>query len=552
MEKEVLERRITKILESLAKVPVWACQPSSVEPLQDKAKKLLSRLSELSEQYLTIGLVGGTGVGKSTVINALAKEEISLISHRRPTTDKVIIYCHEEAPLLIENPGISYDIYRHNSEEARYFVLCDLPDFDSIKQENKRKVIDFLEKLDILVFVVSPEKYGDESLYVFIKEIPKDPSNFCFLVNKIDLLYEEPHQIGNLLETFKKYLKDLGIEHPLIFTVSSLEVLSNQQGQLRPWNQWESFRRELLRERTFKEIREIKTTNIAKEIRELEAQVEALAKQWIEVKRALETLRRDLVELKPWWEKEGNKVVKNFLNKNFEEALIATVFEAEDLQSFSKLAFHVYKKFSKSFQKDFSKDINVNFEEAKVSFSALENFLSRKLLMEPFSKKLFEEVSSLYSHETLWNKWKEALEDLLLNMKSSNLFKSSFPFKLAQSLTYKGLLVIFILSFGKFWKLSLQTLEPYWFLEKIFTFFEKLFSIEGLGAILSLACIEIAAGFYFVSLRIKNLRLRAQKFIELFALETLKLWNQTVEELTKALEEREKELEFATMVEGLG
>ena len=61
------------------------------------------------DDVLVIGLVGGTGVGKSTLINALAGDAISTSSDRRPTTDRVIVYRHERTllPSLLPHTDIA-------------------------------------------------------------------------------------------------------------------------------------------------------------------------------------------------------------------------------------------------------------------------------------------------------------------------------------------------------------------------------------------------------------------------------------------------------------
>src|SRR3954447_16941741 len=49
-----------------------------------------------SEPVLTIALAGGTGAGKSTLINALAGQVIAEASEIRPTTRHLQIYHHRE------------------------------------------------------------------------------------------------------------------------------------------------------------------------------------------------------------------------------------------------------------------------------------------------------------------------------------------------------------------------------------------------------------------------------------------------------------------------
>ena len=89
MRKEILE-----IQGFLTQGSFFALTPEEREGLLASSQKLLDRLNTLSDQVLVAGLVGGTGVGKSTVMNALAGADIASTSHRRPNTDRVLLYRH--------------------------------------------------------------------------------------------------------------------------------------------------------------------------------------------------------------------------------------------------------------------------------------------------------------------------------------------------------------------------------------------------------------------------------------------------------------------------
>ena len=93
------------------------------------------------------GILGGTGVGKSTLINALAKSQISDASDKRPFTDHAVVYRHKRYP-----SGAGRDLQRsyakmmlvHDSDIIKDLVLLDLPDFDSVEQDNRKAVLEIL------------------------------------------------------------------------------------------------------------------------------------------------------------------------------------------------------------------------------------------------------------------------------------------------------------------------------------------------------------------------------------------------------------------------
>ena len=78
-----------------------------------------------------MGILGGTGVGKSTLINALAESEISCPGDRRPFTDRAVLYRHKDARPDLED--LSHRLRDpdalHEIDSIRDLVLIDMPDF---------------------------------------------------------------------------------------------------------------------------------------------------------------------------------------------------------------------------------------------------------------------------------------------------------------------------------------------------------------------------------------------------------------------------------------
>jgi len=120
------------------------------EKLCQLNERIQKELEFAASSPLKIGLSGGTGVGKSTIINYLAESEISLASHKRPNTNNIIAYHHEDFEPEFEN---SYDrlvLIPHNNDNIKHIILFDLPDYDSILQSHKAMVIDFSMELQFI------------------------------------------------------------------------------------------------------------------------------------------------------------------------------------------------------------------------------------------------------------------------------------------------------------------------------------------------------------------------------------------------------------------
>ncbi len=195
------------------------------------------------DDRLFIGLVGGTGVGKSTFINALAGREISSSSDRRPTTDRITVYSHESLELPDEFPtsDLSEPRVHHTEEALERVVLLDFPDFDSVEAKHRDILFRFLPHLDV-VFVLSDDvKYADRCLFDLLSELPHDSRNIYYVLNKIDALrtrYASQSEtiVEEMLEDWRGKLREhagLDVESDRLYAISALEALNAGDGEAR-------------------------------------------------------------------------------------------------------------------------------------------------------------------------------------------------------------------------------------------------------------------------------------------------------------------------------
>ena len=161
---------------------------------------------------LVVGLFGGTGVGKSSLLNRLAGAPIARVGVERPTSRDVTLYVHELvelADLPAELPVDRVQIKRHNSAAQREILWIDAPDIDSVDESNRQCALSWLPHIDLLCYVVSPERYRDDAGWRVLRE-RGFKHGWLFVMNRWDE--------GNARqrEDFQQMLRGAGFDQPLL------------------------------------------------------------------------------------------------------------------------------------------------------------------------------------------------------------------------------------------------------------------------------------------------------------------------------------------------
>ncbi len=162
---------------------------------------------------LVVALFGGTGVGKSSLLNRLAQAEIAKVGIRRPTSHEVTLYHHaERVPdrLPAEFPLDRVRTAVHHDDDRRNVLWIDMPDIDSTDPGNRDLVLQWLPHVDVAVYVVSPERYRDDQGWRLFRQ-RSEQSAWLFVMNHWDRGRDEQ------LDDLHQLLRGAGFDEPLVF-----------------------------------------------------------------------------------------------------------------------------------------------------------------------------------------------------------------------------------------------------------------------------------------------------------------------------------------------
>ncbi|HEY5836310.1 ATP-binding protein [Streptomyces sp.] len=211
--------------------------------------ELLARVGErrrLSLDHTVVALAGATGSGKSALFNALAGGALSESGVRRPTTARPVACAWQPVPAagLLDRLGISpehryarrrlpdclvlaapwgrahssvgdadqagADLESAEERSLDGLVLIDLPDHDSAATGHREQVDRLLRLVDVVVWVLDPEKYADAALHErYLRPLAGYADVTVLVLNQVDRL---PGDAADLvLDDLRRLLDEDGL-----------------------------------------------------------------------------------------------------------------------------------------------------------------------------------------------------------------------------------------------------------------------------------------------------------------------------------------------------
>lgn len=135
-----------------------------------------------------VAIVGRPNVGKSTLLNALIGEKVSITCHKRQTTRHTILGVKtigDSQILYIDTPGLHHDV---KTALNRYM---------------NRSALSSLHDVNVVLFVIDVERWTDEDEYV-LRHVRESGKPVVLLVNKIDSLQDKNTLLPKLQELAAK------------------------------------------------------------------------------------------------------------------------------------------------------------------------------------------------------------------------------------------------------------------------------------------------------------------------------------------------------------
>lgn len=227
---------LAQVDDLLARLNAWLIIEPNWEPLQAcraLLRRVLLRIETLRvrlEAPLVVATFGGTGTGKSALINALVGRECTASGRQRPTTTKPILIAHpmtELEPLGL--PLESFEITLVEAPALRDIVVVDCPDPDTNEAEtagsNLERLRQLLPHCDVLLYTSTQQKYRSARV---VHELAQAAAG-CRLI------FVQTH--ADLDEDIRDDWRRQLAEHyevPDVFFVDSLRALREQAAGQRP------------------------------------------------------------------------------------------------------------------------------------------------------------------------------------------------------------------------------------------------------------------------------------------------------------------------------
>lgn len=197
-----------------------ACDGRVPDGVVTEARRVVRQVDKrlaFSGSATVVALAGATGSGKSSLFNALSGTDLARVGVTRPTTSEpmAVSWGSEPTEELLDWLQVAR---RHTlpvtpgsaDEQLDGLVLLDLPDHDSTEKGNQLQVDRMVRLVDVMVWVVDPQKYADAVLHErYLKPLVEHAPVMVVVLNQADTL--DAAERGACLADLRRLLDSEGL-----------------------------------------------------------------------------------------------------------------------------------------------------------------------------------------------------------------------------------------------------------------------------------------------------------------------------------------------------
>ncbi|GAB3526149.1 GTPase [Arthrobacter monumenti] len=214
---------------------------ASLADVYDVLERATSRRS-LSAGHTVVGFFGATGSGKSSLFNAVTGSSAATVAARRPTTSEPLagVWGIEGSEPLLDWLDVNNRQHMDDGEGpggdaadggdgrgggaadgTHDLILLDLPDFDSTAHEHRKIVEKMAGQVDVLVWVLDPQKYADAAVhYGFLRPLASHGAVTLVVLNQVDRLQER--EVEPVVKSLRGLLAQDGLVDAEVHPVSAV------------------------------------------------------------------------------------------------------------------------------------------------------------------------------------------------------------------------------------------------------------------------------------------------------------------------------------------
>ena len=217
VQAATLGERVESLLDA-ADLASGRLDVAAVDEARRVARQVDRRLAFAGDDTV-VALAGATGSGKSSLFNAISGTRLAEPGLKRPTTNKAMAaYWGPELPsdLLDWLDVPRRHLVQGDDPAFNGLILVDLPDHDSTETAHRQEVDRLVKLVDMLIWVVDPQKYADAALHNnYLKPLAGHADVMLVMLNQADRLTTD--QLRQTMRDLRKLLDSEGLgEAPLV------------------------------------------------------------------------------------------------------------------------------------------------------------------------------------------------------------------------------------------------------------------------------------------------------------------------------------------------